>query len=431
MYNYICTLSNVKKVLIITYYWPPSGGSGVQRWLKYVKYLRDFDIEPIVLTVHSKDAIYPNKDNSLLKDIPNDLKVYYARAKSPLNLYQKIRRKPVPKSGFAGESKTNFIDSLFRFIRGNFYIPDARKGWNNYAFKAAKKIIQENDISTIITSSPPHSTQLIGYRLKNELRLNWIADLRDPWTDLFYNKNLFQTSIAQKIDKYLEKKCLLNADKLIVVSEHISRQLIKKYPVIKPKMNIIPNGFDPADFNNIDAPSSELKSISYIGSLSESYPIERFISAFKLLCKSSPEWQLKYVGNISESTKDLITKNQLEGNTEFIPYTPHNEAIKYMLNSDLLLLIIPKTEGNKGILTGKLFEYIASRRPILFIGPIDGDAALILSEFENVVLLDYTDDIDLNEITRKLVKQKSNSNMINKYSRISQTERIAKLIDFK
>ena len=127
----------------------------------------------------------------------------------------------------------------------------------------------------------------------------------------------------------------------------------------------------------------------------------------------------------------MITKNQLEGNTEFIPYAPHNEAIKYMLNSDLLLLIIPKTEQNKGILTGKLFEYIASRRPILFIGPIDGDAALILSEFENVVLLDYTDDIDLNEITRKLVKQKSNSNMINKYSRISQTERIAKLIDFK
>ncbi len=216
---------------------------------------------------------------------------------------------------------------------------------------------------------------------------------------------------------------------MIVVSEQISRQLIKKYPVIEPKMNIIPNGFDPDDFNNIDEPTSELKSISYIGSLSESYPIQRFISAFKFLCKSSSEWQLKYVGNISESTKDLIKENQLERNTEFIPYAPHNEAIKHMLSSDLLLLIIPKTEQNKGILTGKLFEYIASRRPILFIGPIDGDAALILSEFENAVLLDYTDDIDLHEITRKLSNQRSNSKLINKYSRISQTGRIAQLID--
>ena len=164
--------------------------------------------------------------------------------------------------------------------------------------------------------------------LKNELRLNWIADLRDPWTDLFYNKNLFQTAIAKKIDKNLEKKCLIKADKLIVVSEQISRQLIKIYPVIVSKINFIPNGFDPADFNNIDEPTSELKSISYIGSLSEIYPIQRFINAFKLLCKSSPEWQLKYVGNISESTKDLIKENQLERNTEFIPYTPHNEAIK-------------------------------------------------------------------------------------------------------
>ena len=198
----------MKKVLIITYYWPPSGGSGVQRWLKYVKYLRDFGIEPIVLTVDPLDAVYPNIDPSLKKDLSDDIEIHYARAKSPLTFYKKIRKKSVPKSGFAGEKKPNTIDSLFRFIRGNFYIPDARKGWNKLAYNVAKEIIIKHDIDTIITSSPPHSTQLVGLKLKEELEVKWICDLRDPWTELFYNKHLYQTFIAKSIDKKYEKNVL-------------------------------------------------------------------------------------------------------------------------------------------------------------------------------------------------------------------------------
>jgi len=419
----------VKKVLIITYYWPPSGGSGVQRWLKYVKYLRGFNIEPIVLTVHATDAVYPNIDESLNVDVPDDLEVHYARAKSPLNLYKKIRQKPVPKSGFAGEAKPNIIDRFFRFVRGNFYIPDARKGWNKHAITTAKQIIQKNGINTIITSSPPHSSQLIGLRLKKDLNVNWISDLRDPWTDLFYNKNLYQTSWAKRIDKRYEKSCLEAADKIIVVSENISDHFTNSYPKIALKMNIIPNGYDPADFSNINEISSDSNCISYIGSLGESYPLEKFINAFKILCSNSSNWKLRFVGNISESTKKLIEKNELESNTFFIPYKPHHEAVQLMKSSSILLLIIPQIKENKGILTGKIFEYIASENPIIFIGPLDGDAAAILSEFENIVALDYSDEIDLSKIIKELTDKKSNAKRMLKYSRVDQTQKIAKLIE--
>ena len=418
----------MKKVLIITYYWPPSGGSGVQRWLKYVKYLRDFGIEPIVLTVDPLDAVYPNIDPSLKKDLSDDIEIHYARAKSPLTFYKKIRKKSVPKSGFAGEKKPNTIDSLFRFIRGNFYIPDARKGWNKLAYNVAKEIIIKHDIDTIITSSPPHSTQLVGLKLKEELEVKWICDLRDPWTELFYNKHLYQTFIAKSIDKKYEKKCLESANELIVVSKVISNQFVKSYPKIASKMNIIPNGYDPEDFKQVREIITDYKYISYIGSLGEIYPVDKMIKAFKSLCLIEPHWKLRFIGNISDSTKSIVKKNELESSVEFIPYRPHNEAIELMVNSHVLLLIIPKLEENKGILTGKLFEYIASGTPIILIGPPEGDAAAILSEFKNVKIIDYSEDIDLSQITEEIVQEKSDPSLFIKYSRVEQSKKIAELI---
>lgn len=418
----------MKKVLIITYYWPPSGGSGVQRWLKYVKYLRRFGIEPIVLTVDPLDAVYPNIDHSFKKEIPEDIEIHYARANSPLTLYKKIRKKPVPKSGFAGEKQPNIIDSFFRFIRGNFYIPDARKGWNKAAYNTAKEIIIKNKIDTIITSSPPHSTQLIGKKLKQHLKVKWICDLRDPWTEIFYNRDLYQTSLAKRIDKKYEKNCLESANQLIVVSHAISNQYVGKYPKIASKMNIIPNGYDPADFKNVKATNTDKKYISYIGSLGGDYPVKKIIKAFKNLSKDQPLWNLRFVGNISESTKISVKKNELESSVDFIPYRPHHEAIELMVCSDILLLIIPELKENEGILTGKLFEYIASGTPIILIGPPNGDAAVILSEFKNVKIIDYSEDIDLSQIIQDIVLKESDPSIFIKYSRVEQAKKIAELI---
>ena len=195
----------MKKVLIITYYWPPSGGSGVQRWLKFSKYLPEFGIEPIVLTVDPDFATYPSIDTTLELEVSDSIRVYRTKAKNPLEVYQKIRRKPAPQSGFAGEKKSGLLDKIFRFIRGNVFLPDARIGWNPYAFEKAKQLIKELNINTVITTSPPHSTQLIGLRLKKEFTIQWIADLRDPWTEIYYNKELFRTNWAERQDAKMEK----------------------------------------------------------------------------------------------------------------------------------------------------------------------------------------------------------------------------------
>jgi len=207
----------------------------------------------------------------------------------------------------------------------------------------------------------------------------------------------------------------------------MSNQLVKSYNEIASKLNILPNGYDPNDFKQVKEITTDNKYISYIGSLGEIYPVEKFIKAFKNLCLKEPDWKLRFVGNISDSTKSIVKKNELEASVEFISYRPHNEAIELMVNSHVLLLIIPKLEENKGILTGKLFEYIASGTPIILIGPPDGDAAAILSEFKNVKIIDYSEDIDLSQITEEIVQKKSDPSLFIKYSRVEQTKKIAEL----
>ena len=421
----------MKKVLVITYYWPPSGGSGVQRWLKFVKYFRDFGIEPIVLTVTPEFAALPNLDESLEQEIPAGIEVHKTRAKSPFGFYKKIKKGAVPNSGFAGEGKANLFDNLFRFIRGNFFIPDARIGWNKFALEKARELIHLHAIDTVITSSPPHSTQLIGLQLKKEFNIKWLADLRDPWTEIYYNKLLFRTNWAKKIDYGYEQACLQNADTLIVVSEDIKRRFGEARETILEKIHVIPNGFDEEDFSHERTKNDAgIKYISYVGNLGLQYQIEAFLKTFSELVKVDPQWRIRFVGNVSDVVNTEIQKLDLEKWVEFIPYVEHKKAVEYMINSDLLLLIIPNTENNKGILTGKLFEYIATGNPIIYIGPEDGDALEILKR--------NTVNIALNSKEKEAVIDfilNSNSNQQevypsskNTFSRRNLTGEVAKLI---
>ena len=418
----------MKKVLVITYYWPPSGGSGVQRWLKFIKYIHGKDIDAHILTVSPHTASYPITDESLLKEVPDGLKVFYADSKEPFEIYQKVTHKNIPKSGFSGEKKPSLSDKFFRFIRGNFFIPDARKGWNKQAYIKAKKLIESFNIDTVITSSPPHSTQLIGLKLKKELRIKWICDLRDPWTDLFYNESLYQTSIAKRIDSNYEKSCLLTADQIVVVSDYIKSQISIKYTTASSKIKVIPNGYDPEDFSDMKKVRSEKKYISYVGNLGENYPIKLFLKSFQKLNTIDDSWKLRFVGNVSEQTTNTINEMKLNDVVELLPYQPHIEAVKTMLNSDVLLLIIPEIRENKGILTGKLFEYIATENPIILIGPKDGNAAQILSEFNNCSIHNYNEKINLEEIVNTLDSVLPSSRIKSKYSRAKQAQEIIDLI---
>lgn len=421
----------MKKVLIISYYWPPSGGSGVQRWLKFVKYFREFGIEPIVLTIDPAFANFPNHDYSLLEEIPDGIEIHTTQASSPFELYKKVRKKDAPQAGFSGEKKTGFVDKAMRFIRGNFFIPDARIGWNKFALEKAKELIQLHNIDSIVTSSPPHSTQLIGLELKRIFNLHWLADLRDPWTEIYYNQELYRTTFAKKKDYKLEQLCLKNADKIVVVSEDIKRHFGANRKEILDKIHVIPNGFDETDFLKIENVKCKIenKIISYVGNLGEQYPIKGFLEAFTETLKKDSEWKLYFVGNCHNGVITLVKKLNISKSVVFVPYVNHSEAIDFMLKARILLLIIPEIENNKGILTGKLFEYLATGNPILNIGPKDGDAAAILKENAVSVTLNPNEKQEIVDFILNSSPTNTPSNLSeHKFSRRNLTREMAGLI---
>jgi glycosyltransferase involved in cell wall biosynthesis len=415
----------MRKVLIVTYYWPPSGGAGVQRWLKFTKYLPELGYEPYIVTVDPDHASYPVRDNSLMKDIHPAVKVFHTRSREPFAFYKLFsRKKQIPFAGFANEGKERFSQKIFRFIRGNFFIPDARKGWNKFALQKCEELINKEKIELIVTSSPPHSSQLIGLELKKKYpHMRWVADLRDPWTDIYYYDKLLHTPIAKAIDSSYERKVIENCDAAIVVSEFIRDQFSQKTTKpVKEKIAVIPNGYDQKDFDDVVAKVSPFL-ITYTGTLSTDYPVEDFIEAVKKL--NDTQIRIRFVGSVPQ-----VVKNKFEGlPVEFIAHVDHQKAIAFMKESNALLLMIPSAKDNKGILTGKLFEYIASGTPILCIGPTDGDAVRIIEECKAGVSCDAGDPDEVLKAIKALRDyQIPDSKLREQYSRKNLTSKLARLL---
>lgn len=432
--------SNLKKVLIITYYWPPSGGGGVQRWVKFVKYLPKFNIEPIVLTVDSDYAAYPLLDDSLFKDVDTGLEVSRTKSFEPLNLYSKVSpNKEIPYGGFANEENPGVFQMISRFIRGNFFIPDARIGWNNFAFRKAMELIRKYNIDTVITSSPPHSTQLIGLKLKQELGIHWIADMRDPWTDIYYYKKMFHTSLAKKLDRRKEYDVLMNADKIIVVSDSIKRLFNKKITdKNNDKIVVIPNGFDDIDFTNSDIVPNDNFTITYTGTIADNYNIDGFIKALISFKERNTDAriQLKFVGHVSKKYHTMLESSLLNNICVFHNHVDHDSSISFLQKSDSLFLAIPNVPHNDGILTGKLFEYLASQKPVIGVGPVDGDASSIISECKAGEMFNYDAVDEIEKYIETLYREWQDSKSVKltdsrylKYTRENLTKKLASLID--
>lgn len=392
----------MNKVLIVTYYWPPSGGAGVQRWLKFAKYLPEFGWEPVILTVDPAYAAYPAIDLSLEKELPGDIQVYRTRTTDWFRIYSSDKSK-VPSAGFATNTDNNWKGKVSRFIRGNFFIPDPRRGWNSFAFKKACDLIDKDKFTTVITTSPPHSTQIIGLKLKKRYPgIKWIADLRDPWTDIYYYDQFYPTWFSRKIDGFYEKTVLRKADRLITVGYWLKELFSKKASGIKAKTEVITNGFDESDFDGISRSEPSRFTITYVGTLSNKYPVKGFLEALSVLKKENSDIVFKVVGKIPENIKNSIRLAVSSDSADFISYTPHDQAITHMVNSSLLLLIIPENRDNKIIITGKIFEYIASGRPIVCLGPQDGEAALLISKLNNGRCFDYEDSKNIKNYIREI-----------------------------
>jgi len=421
-----------KKVLIITYYWPPSGGAGVQRWAKFSKYLESFGFEPVVITVNPEKASYPLTDYSL-EDEVKTIKVIRTGTFEPFRYYKKLLgKKEIPYAGFVNEAQPGAMEKLSRFIRGNFFVPDARKGWNRYVLPVARELIERYQIKNMVTTSPPHSTQLIGLTLKSEFDLNWIADLRDPWTDIYYYNMMYHTSVAATRDKKLESRVLNGADRVVVVSEAIKKLFAGKLGKGEEgKIHVIPNGYDEKDFRQIHKKRNDLFTLTYTGTLADNYHIDNFFNGVSRL--NLEKLKIQFVGRVSENYKKIIYQLGLQEQTVFIDHVEHAKAIKYMLSSDLLLLAIADVPNNKGLLSGKLFEYLASGIKIMGIGPADGDAAKILSSCSAGKMIDYEDLGSIESYLKKSYEEWARGtdvvgeNQCKEFSRENLTARMAKL----
>ena len=423
----------MKKILIITYYWPPSGGAGVQRWLKFVKYLPEFGWEPVILTVDPRYASYPQRDESLAAEIEPNCKVYTTKSFELYNLYKWISgKKEVPYGGFANESKEGLFQKVSKFLRGNFLLPDPRRGWNKYALKKAAELIMQFNIETVVTTSPPHSTQLIGLSLKRQFNIRWIADLRDPWTDIYYYNQFKHTTLARNIDLRYERQVVENADLVVTVSEDVKLIFAGKSTLdIAAKTVVIPNGFDDDDFNIKQVPVETKKVITYTGTISEAYPVDCFLEA---LCGLDEELKsqilIRFVGKVPPSVVQKFRNTQLE--IELVGYVDHPKSIEYLLRSNLLLLIIPDVKNNNGILTGKFFEYLAAQKPILAIGPKEGDLAKIIQDTHCGELFDYQDSEGMRLFLEANLNHTaiiSNGEKAGEYSRKQLTRKIAQLLN--
>jgi glycosyltransferase involved in cell wall biosynthesis len=420
------------KVLIITYYWPPSGGAGVQRWLKFAKYLPEFGWQPVILTVDPEFAAYPVTDNSLLDDLPSGLKIVTTLTTNYFSIYKKDSSK-IPTAGFANSVDNTLKGKLMRFIRGNFFIPDPRKGWNKFAYKNACDIIESEKIDHIITTSPPHSTQLIGLKLKRKYpRIKWIADLRDPWTDIYYYEQFYPTIISKAIDRNYEKRVLKEADHLITVGKSLKELFLTKVKGIEKNINVITNGYDETDFEGIEKTIPKQPVITYVGTLSDIYPLDGLLEALSSFRKKGNELLIRFIGTVSQNQKTKIVASTGGFSTEFIPTVSHYEAIRYMTSSTLLLLIIPEHRSNKSIITGKIFEYIATGRPVLCLGPANGDAADIIRYVGIGNSFNYHDSESIEEFLEKSSEQQTfNIKRQSEFSRKELTKKIVSILNNK
>jgi glycosyltransferase involved in cell wall biosynthesis len=428
----------VKRILIITYYWPPSGGAGVQRWLKFVKYLGKEGYEAAVYTPSNPEN--PVDDNSLLRDIPTGIKVLQQPIWEPYDLYKRFvgkQKNEKINTGFLSENKkAGLAEKMAVWLRGNLFIPDARKYWIKPSVKFLSSYLEKNPIDAIVSTGPPHSMHLIALALKQKYNIPWLADFRDPWTNIDYYKDLMLTASADRKHHSLEKQVLTTADAVVTIGETMKQEFEK---IAGRQVEVITNGFDEDDIIKDAIKLDATFSLAHIGTLvktrnprmlwevlHEMVSVDRSFAA---------DLEIKLVGKVDLSVTDSINEAGLQGYTKKVDYLSHDQVIKIQQQSQLLLLLLNDTPNAKGILTGKFFEYMAAGRPVLCIGPVDGDAAQIIHSTQCGVTIDFNDKASLkNAIENYYMQFKAGSLRVNNeniqlYSRASLTNKLAGLLN--
>lgn len=439
----------MKRLLIITYYWPPTGGSGVQRWVKFSKYLPEQGWQPVIYTPENPEQLA--RDESLLSDVPACAEVIKTRILEPYAVYRRLTGgKQGEEVNPVNAQKKNWKQRLSLWIRGNCFIPDPRIGWVRPSVRFLKKYLREHPVDAVVTTGPPHSVHLIGRGLKRALGVHWIADFRDPWTEMFYYKHLGLTAASDRRQHRLEQSVLDEADTVISVTPLVQKdfQAKTKTPVV-----LITNGFDEDDFvGSGSAPAepftrtgsgaSEAQSDSGAGAAA--VPTYRLVhtglfaadgnplnlwDALARRCGEDPSFrarlEIRLAGKVDRAITDAIRARGLGGNLVELGYLPHDETVREQRAADILLLPLRQEPEYAKVLPGKIFEYLAARRPVLGIGQEDGAAAAVLRDAGAGEMFDW-DKTD--ELLAFLDAPHPETTCIEKYTRRALTAQLTQIL---
>ena len=433
-----------KKILIISYYWPPAGGPGVQRWLKFVKYLPEFGWKPTLFI--PENPSYPIVDETLEKDVSKDLDIIRTKIWEPYQIAEKFGKdnKKFKAGQFDVGKNQSWKAKLSIWVRGNFFIPDARVFWVKPSIKFLKKYLTENHFDAFVTTGPPHSLHLIGLGLKKEFpNLKWIADFRDPWTEISYYKHLKLTKSSDKKHHDLEEQVFKIADITLATSFTDAENFRKK----GANAFCITNGFDEDASNSLIEDQSQSPklshfrtkfTLSYIGVLEQLRNPEILWNVLNELLQENEDFkndfELKFVGRIDDKILNDIKNIALKNSVNNLGYLNHSEANAEMQNSDLLLITNFPNESSKGIIPGKIFEYLQTGNQILSFGPKDSDVQKILDDTKAGKHFSYDQSTDVKDfilekyLDWKSGKSSSNTENIEQFSRRNLTNKLAEIL---
>jgi len=436
-------MNSPKKILIITYYWPPAGGPGVQRWLKFAKYLPDFGWKPVVYT--PENPSYPLLDDSLMKDVPKDLEIVQTKIWEPYQLAEKLNKsnKKFKAGQFDVGKNQSWKSRLSIWVRGNFFIPDARVFWVKPSVKFLEHYLKENKIDVVVTSGPPHSLHLIGLNLKKKLpHLKWIADFRDPWTEISYYKHLKLTKSSDRKHRQMESEVFRNAD-ITLATSYTDAENFRKSGA---NAICITNGFDETDSPTVNSDSKTTRpsntstfTLSYIGVLEQLRNPENLWKTLNDLVRQNADFAksfvLKFAGRIDDKILADIENTALKNHILNLGYLSHDKAIEEMQTSDILLITNFPNESSKGIIPGKIFEYLATGKQIISFGPDDADVSRILNETQAGKHFIYNDFDTIKSFILEKFELWKNGNLtenttnIEQFSRKNLTKKLSEILE--
>lgn len=428
-----------KKILIITYYWPPAGGPGVQRWLKFAKYLPESGWSPVIYT--PENPSYPLLDESLLKDVPQNIEIVKTKIWEPYQLAEKLNKsnKKFKAGQFDVGKNQSWKSRLSIWVRGNFFIPDARVFWVKPSIKFLEQYLKENKIDVVVTSGPPHSLHMIGLGLKKKFPdLKWIADFRDPWTEISYYKHLKLTKSSDNKHRQLESAVFKTAD-ITLATSYTDAENFRKAGA---NAVCITNGFDESDASSpieaANGQNSKSFTLSYIGVLEQLRNPENLWKVLDELVKENKDFAdhfiLKFAGRVDDKILQSIENSSLKNHILNLGYISHDKAVEEMANSNLLLITNFPNESSKGIIPGKIFEYLATGKQIISFGPGEADVSRILEETASGKHFSYEDS----KVVKDFILEKyelwkkgdllENTQNIEQFSRRNLTKKLAEIL---